>query len=60
MSENEEELKFPNEEPEEEDGRLPAPEEWITNAPVAKPSSTPAPFAMPTDDDWLTELKSTG
>ena len=45
------------EEPEVE--RLPAPEEWITDIPGGKPAATPAPFSMPTDDDWLTELKST-
>ena len=46
------------EEPEVE--RLPAPEEWITDIPGGKPAVTPPPFTMPTDDDWLTELKSGG
>ena len=39
---------------------LPAPEEWITDIPGGKPAVTPPPFTMPTDDDWLTELKSGG
>ena len=46
------------EEPEEE--RLPAPEEWITEMPGARPTASPPPFTMPTDDDWLTELKGAG
>ena len=46
------------EDPDEAEEALPAPEEWIDDLP-GRPASTPAPFAMPTDDDWLTELKST-
>ena len=45
---------------EAEEEVLPAPEEWITDTPGVKPAVTSAPFAMPTDDDWLTELKSAG
>ena len=43
------------EEPEIEE-EPPAPEDWIGSTPGVKPSPTPPPFAMPTDDDWLTEL----
>ena len=43
------------EEPETEE-EPPAPEDWIGSTPGVKPSPTPPPFAMPTDDDWLTEL----
>ncbi len=59
--EAEEEDTYPEElieEPEEE--APPAPQEWITGTPGKKSDSTPPPFAMPTDDDWLTELKSAG
>ena len=59
--EAEEEEIYPEElieEPEEE--APPAPEEWITGTPGKESDSTPPPFAMPTDDDWLTELKSAG
>ena len=43
----------------EEEGP-PAPEEWITDVSGKKSDTTPPPFVMPTDDDWLTELKSPG
>ena len=46
------------EKPEEE--ILPAPEEWITEMPGARPTASPPPFTMPTDEDWLTELKHVG
>ena len=36
----------------------PPPESWITDAPSTDAPSPPRSFAMPTDDDWLTELKS--
>ena len=39
---------------EEEPDILPPPESWITDTPPAEDPS-PAPFALPTDMDWLTE-----
>ena len=38
--------------PEEPEETPPAPDSWITG----EPSATPAPYDIPTDDDWLTEL----
>ena len=46
------------EEPEE--ALPPPPGSWITDTPKGGTPASPPPFAMPTDDDWLTELKSGG
>lgn len=51
------EAEQPEELPEEileepEADTLPAPEDWISDAPAA----SPVPYTMPTDEDWLTEL----